>query len=827
MLGIGLGVSLYLSIQLITTATFDYLRQSVSNLLGNASLTINHGGASFQQGTLERVSRVPGVVQASGFIEERVELTGLSPAILHIVGFDLLRQQAVPSYELGVEIPDSVPLMTQYDSVVLSREFATAHGLRMGQTFVVETAHGRRELTVRGLLEPRGLGLAYAGSIGVMDIDGAQETFGKNGVFDRIRVMAGAQAQVATVKKGLEQVLGNGFQVETPKLWSGAVDHLVGAFQALLDFLSISALVVAAFLVGNIFAVAVAERTRELGILRAVGATPFDVLAMILIEALLFGALGCALGILLGRTLAVGMFKLMLPSIGGLFHGQLIVPQFNLTPRMFLSALGFGMLASGLGALLPALRAARISPMASIGRGDLNVSCRAGMPSQEFRISTLAGLALYGLVALILVLRSQHLTESLELILQVAALVGTALLAPIFCLLFLRVLPKGRSLALGNLLRHSRATGHLAAYLVSGLVLGVVTLNIYGSMRATFIPWYARTIPWDFRIASNSSSMAATQPIHDSLVGALKRVGGLSSVEGMRLSEGRSGQREFVLRAYDKPQIEEFGFLEVVGQSAVAAGHALFDSGARPTVLLSEPVARDLGVQIGALIPISARCGSTLFTVVGMIRDLSYSEGVVDVSRSAYRRYCHDDVLNAIYVRLAPGADAQAVRRELERVVGRGHSLVVSGGAEVRAQLAEMIDRSFAYLKPVQGIALLVVLIGFLNTVFLSIVSRTREFAILRAIGMHRVRLVGMLMTELGCLSMCAGVLAAGFGSGLSALWLRFIMTSRFDLEVTPYFPAQLIGGTLFIALVVVVAAAAYPVFRATRIEIVEALRDE
>jgi len=366
-LGVAFGIALYVSISIINRSTRDSFKENVEAVSGKAKITVSAGPTGFEEVKLEDVRTVPGVqhavpmIEARGFFQD-AKLEGES---IYIIGVDLLQESAIRTYKTTDQtiIEDPLIFLNQPDSIVITKKFAESKNLGIDSKIDLATAEGKKSFTVRGLLEPEGAAKAYGGSLAVMDIDGARFSFGKNGKIDRIDIVTEPGLAVEPIILALQSKLGPSFSVERPETQSESAEKMIASYQMMITFFGSLALLVGLFLVFNSVSISVAERRREIGILRAMGASRKSILLVFVIESAFMGMLGAAIGAFLGRFLADGMVNQVVNSLAAQFHTDIRASDLRLTLPQFFNTLLLGTLTSAIAAFLPALRASRISPL--------------------------------------------------------------------------------------------------------------------------------------------------------------------------------------------------------------------------------------------------------------------------------------------------------------------------------------------------------------------------------------------------------------------------------------------------------------------------------
>jgi putative ABC transport system permease protein len=428
--GIILGVAIFSAVRSANSTLIASLRDTIDQLAGKAVLQATAGQAGMPESAVEVILAVPGVRAAAPVIEAVVRTGEASQGNILILGVDMAGDRTLRDYRLEGEEEDAVsdPLifLAQPDSLIVSGEFAERNGLGEESAIDLVTAVGRKQFTVRGIMQPRGLAKAFGGNIGVMDIYSAQYVFGRGRTFDRIDIALEDGVAIDDVLPDIRAALGPGYTVEPPLRRGKQTESLLAAYTSALFFSSVIALTIGLFLIFNVFSVNVTQRRTQIGVLRALGVTRARIQHMFLTESLLLGiagsGLGIAAGVLMGRAIMTAMATVIRDTYGVLFQTD----RLQVDPFWTILSFFAGILASLLGAYLPARAAARIEPALALQKGKYQV-----LYLGENRTRRIAGLLLM-LACLALGLTPWARAFSTQLVIYIVLFVSLAVLAPTF-----------------------------------------------------------------------------------------------------------------------------------------------------------------------------------------------------------------------------------------------------------------------------------------------------------------------------------------------------------------------------------------------------------
>ncbi len=824
-LGIALGVALFVAISAINESTLAFFRTNVSSMTGKASFTVLGSPVGFPEELVEVVRAVPGVEAAVPMVESRARFG--DGETLVVFGVDLLQEAAVREYGGGPGddqhaedvVEDPLEFLNQPDSIIVTRSFAAAHGLRLESPFDLVTALGRQRFVVRGLLEPKGTARAYGGGVAIMDIDGAREMFGKVGKVDRIDVVPAAGVDRDELAGRITQAVaraGSGLRVERREDQARSMAKLVEGYQGILAFCSLLALLIGMFLVANTIAVAVADRRREIAVLRALGASRAGILVMFVIDAAIMGVVGGIIGAVLGRELAELLVERVSASMSRQYVTPIDVSELHFSSAQAAAGVIAGVIAATLAALWPAWRATRVSGGEAFGAGP------AGAPplvrSRRATIRRLAGLGMLAAFGLLAASGASH--PALDAVTPLLGVAGAVLAAPWLVALGLHGLgwlvrargPLGRlavlRLACQNLLRDPARTGGNVLSLVIGLMLVITMGVIQFSFKTSIGDWNQRVLRSDLWVSSIGRVLAVdVQPLSEELGHEIDRVPGVDLADGkgargFRIVHHQHEGRQIMLKAME-PQHPKVGnaWFDVVDRPVDQAVAELF-APATTGVLVSQNFTRHFGKRPGDTLELATPSGPERFRVLGTVVDYGSPEGTLYLSRAVYRRLWKDPLVSAFSVEVAPGHTPLEVQQAIERELGpRG--LIATRNSQLREQFDVMMDESFGYTRAIELAALGIGLLALLSTLLLSLLARQRELGMLRAIGMSRGQLARMILGEAALLGVFGGLAAVALGVYIAQLWVVSTLASSLGWFIQVHVPLSSVAITVVTGLAV------------------------
>jgi putative ABC transport system permease protein len=696
--------------------------------------------------------------------------------------------------------------------ITLDGQTARKSGYKVGDIVPLVTSGSQPSIkaTMVGVGEAAGGGMVGA-SLTMFDTRTAQRLFnGGKDVYSDIWVTADrgvSQAQLrdrvqATLPAGVEAITGD-------KAADEAVTEINKALSFISTFLLVFAgvsLVVGSFLIVNTFSILVAQRTRELALFRALGASRRQVSRSVLFEALVMGFIGSTVGLGLGFALAVGI-KALFATIGLDLSGSPLVFQ----PRTAVAAYLVGMLVTAFAAYLPGRRASRISPVEAM-RDDV------AMPERSIRRRTLVGTAMTALGAT--AMGVGLFTEIAKAIAYVGAgilfvVLGVALASPLIGrpvvgvvgVFYRRMFGTVGRLAEQNAMRNPRRTAATASALMIGLTL-VSMMAVFGqSAKASVDKEIGEGFSADYVISN-----VVGVPFSPTIADQVAKVPGVQTVARLRYAVARL----------------DGSSARVGGIEPAAFGRAMdvsMDSGkvsdlSGRTVLVESQRAKDLGLTLGDSVKLSIAGKEVSYRVVGIFSGLPViTDFLTSIASFDAAGLAAAD--NVAYVVRSPGADPQSVRTGIDSVIADLPTITLKDQAEFAAEQRGPIDQMLMLIYALLGLAVVIAVLGIVNTLALSVIERTREVGLLRAVGLRRRQLRTMVRLESIVISLLGAVLGVGLGLLFGVALQRSQAEAGIGVLSVPF--GQLV---LFVALagLVGVLAAVWPARRAARLDVLRAI---
>ncbi|WP_455359557.1 ABC transporter permease [Streptomyces sp. SYSU K21746] len=708
---------------------------------------------------------------------------------------------------------------------LLDRDTADNEKVRIGDTLTVLARPGSFRVEIVGIATftttNPGAALVF------LDTPTAQtKLLGRAGVATAISVDAAPGVSDAVLKERVAAAVGDAYELRTADEQAESAAAQLGGFLDVIKWVMLGfagvAVLVGVFLIVNTFSMLIAQRTRELGLMRALGADRRQVRRSVLTEALLLGLVGSTLGLATGIGLAAGLIALM-----GLLGMNLSAAEMVVGWGTPVSAYVVGLGVTFLAAYLPARRAGRVSPMAALA--DVEVA-GVGKPLKvRAVVGALVGAA--GAAALAGCAASDDTSSAASLLglgvvltLIATVVAGPLLVRPVIRVLggaFPRVFGSVGRLSQRNALRNPRRTGATAAALMVGLALVGGLSVASASMAQSFDDQIDKTLGADF-VVQNSNFLPFPQEITrkvQDVDGAGLVVRQRFAPVELRLPDGR--RVETTAAGYDREldEVARVTYAEGDTPAALAAGGVAMD----------REFAAEHGLGLGATVPVTFPGERAARLTVAALTDQDAPsgpgmEGGLFLGLETVEKYLPGGQDAALYVNAAPGADEQRLREKLEAALDPYPQVQVRDRADYKELIRDQIAVMLRLVYGLLALAIIIAVLGVVNTLALSVVERTREIGLLRAIGLSRGQMQRMIHLE----SVVIAVFGALLGLGLGLVWgLAVQQVLALEGMKALAVPWPTIVAVVAGSVVVGLAAAVLPALRAARMNVLAAIAHE
>lgn len=815
---IALGVAVVVAIDLAAQSAAGSFHSSLESLSGKSDLVIT-GTGGLDERLLGKLAQLPYAFEFTPRIENFASVNGKGEA-LPFIGLDLIAHGGDQSFE--EHPPREVARLAVGNPI-----WVGAHlGFHSGQHVRLLINDQLTDFTVEGVLKHR------AGEIGdedaiVTDIGVAQGVTGKIGKLDSIDVIVPPRGDFRRWRDLLARELPASVSIEPEGSRTKENRKMMAAFRWNLHILSYIALVVGAFLIYNTISISVVRRRAEIGIARALGAMRTAIAAAFLAEALLLAIAGSALGLLLGRLMAIGAVQLIGATVESLYATSEPAP-IHLSAAVVLTGIALGVVTSLLAALAPAFEAAHVSPVEAMARGR-----------HEYIAAVRSRKTIFGAVLLIFAgvwfarMPPMYGHPAFAYVGSFLLIAGTAVAIPniiaSFAVTANRAIEKFLGiealLAMRSLRSSIARTSILTAALATAVAMTASVGIMIGSFRETVSVWINDELTADFYLRPAGPPSADRHPTMSAgIADAIERLPGVAAVDRFRaypityegLPATLAGGDTHVAQDSDTTR-----FLPGEDRRAILSKLPAGDY-----AVVSEPFANKHNVHPGSLIRLPLAGRELIFEILGVYYDYSTERGFVVLDRRTLLKYLTDPALSNIAVFLKPGGDPAAVRADIDRVIS-GRAIMVSTNRDLRQGAIAVFDRTFRITYALEAVAVIVAVMGIAGALLALIIDRRREFAVLRFLGAAQPQVRRIILCEAGLLGLLANGVGLILGFALSLILIFVINKQSFGWTIQFHLPVALLLAALTVVYLATLFAGLYPARVATALNPIEVIHEE
>ena len=831
--GIVLGVGMILGVLLLAVTINRTFSDLYSSVYGNTDLVVSGTGEdSLRASTLAEVAATPGVETASGRILSVFSLVDQKRAAPPDPGAEL----NVAGQDPGDAAVNDSQTVAGRDperglEIALQESWASANGVELGDRVSLATPDGEERFEVVGLFQFSS-GFEFGGEgFAVMPLAAARDIMDKPRVFDEVDVTVdGGDTTIAAVERRLHERLAKGIEVATPASKSEDIESQLQAFNAILYFFAAMALFVGGFLIFNAFNMTVLQRTREIGMLRTLGAPRGRITASVLREAALLGAVGAVLGLGLGFVLAYLLTELVRAL-------DFPVGRLVLTWWAPLAAVATGLLTAMMGALHPARRAGRTSPIrAVLGTDGLRHRPR---PRRALLGLGLIGVGLAGAFWLGAADETTPLVAAAGMAGTIAIFFGIALIAPFVIRPLVSVLswpvrkafPVEGRLAADAVRSDPSRTAATATALLIGLALVVAVNSLGSSFLKTISDEFDRAFARDLTVQPSglAPGQGPQQQIAGSLHDRLERLPEAEVVARERFVftpdlPGEKGKTETdgLLVAFDPVEYEQVDTTDIQGAPREQVFRRM-ESGA---VTVGKGYADEEDLEVGDELRLEGPSGERRATVAGIVETVLFGGQTVGMSLATMREVYGVTADSELALKATSASARPELERRVRRIVRRDYpNLAVLSNEELKANVEDQVNQQFGVFYAIVGVAIFASLFGIVNTLTMSVLERTREIGVLRALGASRWQIRRQVTNESVVIGVIGALLGIGVGTGLGYALLQGLAAGIPGVQYRPPFTTMAVvaAGGVVLGLI----AAVLPARRAARLDVIRAISYE
>ena len=815
LLSIVIGVAAVVAVTIASDTTGHAFDQIFKTVAGKAELEVVAPiGSSFDERIAAKIRELPDVQAVAPLIKRNTVMYVGKKQYRGLValGVDPTIDHEVRDYDITAG-----KFSEKTGGILLDEAFANNAGIKVGQEVDLQTRRAFIKAKVAGYYKSRGVPTGTQGLTVIMPLSAAQYFYLTFKKIDSAQIVLKPGVDEGAAREQIQKLLPEGITVRKPEARSPLAEETSLSTQQGMRMGRAFSLVVAVFIIANTFLINVTQRRKQLGIMRAIGATRRQIAGMVFREAMLMGVIGTVLGSGLGVLAA----HYLTGAMGALYQTKLPPIELKIWPFVVGGLCGLGV--SLLAAALPAYKASHLSPLEAMR--DVRSEELEG--SSRWLVVIGICIALTGVCILAASIRGwlpmMHSVWAAVLVLIGLVLMLPVVLKPISIVaafLFERSMPVESKLARLQLLRHHSRTTLTIGVVFIAIAAGIGLANSVMDTVENVRSWYRKSIVADFFVRAEAPSMAtgAATDIPDSIAPEIKRVAGIDTIDALRLGAGiKAAGEDATIIARDHSRDEPPDLDLVSGDLS-----KLRDQFRGGQVAIGSVLAERTKLKIGDKITLDSQDGPKTFPIAAIVND--YQAGGLTIHME--RKIAHDQLglegVNAFII-TADHNRLQQVRSELEKITEKNGLLLLSS-ADIQQSIDVMMAGVVAALWAMVALLLIVSAVGVTNTLTINVLEQTREIGLLRVVAMTQGQVRKTIFTQamiMALLALVPGILA---GIGVAYLInLAMLPVTGHAVGFTLH-PWLLVGG-LIIGLLVVSFAAWLPANRASRLDLPTALR--
>ncbi|WP_432096741.1 ABC transporter permease [Streptomyces sp. bgisy100] len=824
-LAVMLGVAFVSGTLVFTDTVGDAYKNKMSRSFDHTSVSVRSNAAMPEDGASE-----PEAVLTDGLLTKIRKLPGTESATGVVSGFTALadKQGKLVGEDWGTTGANYVPGPDGKDArysfstgraprssgeIALDSATASRTGYRVGDTVRLSTNGPVMKPRITGVFHTDDGQVMAGGSLVLFDNATARTALDKTSEYDEITVAAAPGTSEAALKSAVEKILPKDAEAVTGRTLAAEQEEMIAeqtaSMSSTLLYFAAIALFVGIFIIANTFTMLVSQRTRELALMRAVGASRRQVTRSVLVEALLVGVVAAVSGFLLGIGVAVGLRSLISTTGASLPDGPLVI-----APATGLVSLIVGVVVTMLAAWLPGRRAAKVPPVAAMN------SVHATPTTRSLVVRNIIGSVITALGGALVFLGASMGEDGNPVMAGGAGalLIGVIVLTPLLSRpviaaaapLLDRLGVPGR-LARQNALRNPRRTASTAAALMIGLTLITAMTVLATSTQSALDRMAADSLKADYTVG-----MANYQPLAPEVGEKLAELDGVAATSPVRKAYGEADGSFSAFNGVDPKSVDR-----LLGPDFTSGSFAgLADKGA----VIDRETADDLHLGMGDPLPVKFDDGKKdRLKVVGIYHPNDMVRGIY-VATSVVTPHLEKPGDEQVLVKMEKGA-SEAAQTAIVNELGKNPGIQIMDKEDISNKVGEMINLMLKMLYGLLAMAVLIAVLGVVNTLAMSVFERKHEIGMLRAIGLDRAKVKQMVRLESVVISLFGALL--GIGLGVFLAWAAGRSISEQVKTYAMEIPFDRIGIFLAAAAVVGVLAAVWPARRAARLNALEAIKAE
>lgn len=810
--GIGLGVALILAIQIANTSMNTSIQAQTANLFGQADVRIEvpaDSDAVLSDEQIAKVTEQADVRESLASLSGYVMQDGTEATPFQVTGVDVSRAQSFHSYDL---VSGQWLSGDSANEVLIGSETAKNKNLQVGNTIKLTNGSKTVDLKIAGLLSGVGDGASLIGDAGLVPLSVSQDLLGQANGVNRIDIALQKTADKSAFLNETKNLVP-GADVTDQTTASEKIRASLNDLQSGLLFLTVISVFLGGFIIFNTFTVIIAQRMKEIGTFRALGATRGNIMQMILTESLVMAVFGIGFGILLGIGLGYLILQLFSQSVSA---GS---TTFEVPPSGVLLASSIGLVVTMAAAFVPTWRAGRSTPMEAFAQSHSHVDA----PDERLPWKR----ALLGLLLIIGGTIAWNTfdvnTQQMSVLAILVVIVGIVLLIPVVVrplLLLAGVMlgalfgMKGRFAALNLLRSKQRTTTTISMVIVAiSTIVGLNTLT--NAVQSGWLDQYQKMIGFDLAVYPS----VAKTTFEDSFRDKLNNVEGVELATPFNMAFREDDQLDRNVRINGVVMDEYYKMFTIITPDGFAEPDMRqINSGQGITI--SEKVAKDRNLTIGDSYEFKTATGTKTMPISGVYKETDSGGYTITIPQALFDEVYQPKGRGGFFVKKAGDITSGELRDAMiaEQLTPAVRILTME---DTLNRISGTLSQMFMPFNAISVIAVLVAMLGISNNLLITVMERKKEIGVLRSIGSDKGQVRSLILTEGGVIGLI-GILA-GYPAGL---YLGYLMISWWqksvEADVTYQLPLAWLGIGCIVTILLTMLVSVFPARRAANMDIVE-----
>jgi putative ABC transport system permease protein len=826
-----LSVALAGVVVLLSEATVASYQRSVEDLSTNTDLIVTFDETGLPESSLDDILDLGEVDQAVPLIKLKIffRRNGTQKkAILTLAGVDLLNEASVSGSNNRRVIPDPLSFMADPSSIAITHGLALEEDLKLGSKLVILTPDGERTFTVGALFEEKDFTDIFGSRLGIMDIEAARLMFKREGKIDQINIKLKDKSTLSKSAALIKMKLGDSVTVAPPSQLVNNLRSTLKPFQMILQGMALLAFLLVLYLVTNLSKIAIEERRREFGIMRAMGCPKTKLGLLVGVEYGILALLSAGLGAILALFISPLFAHALKRILGVQFGTSLPIDSRTINPVIPFLIAGIAVILVLVAIARSIFRIMEISPTEA-----LTLAFNSESSGKKL---TLIPIFVLGITVPFLFLE----LHPVYLVIPLIALIWSGPYVIYHALSFCRIFfSPGLRLPVDYAISDPRRLiTKLRGFFIGLLLLFVVHL-VQSSFEMALQSRFVNTSRPDLFITANGdlTSPFNLQPLHESLRSELAALPSVTEAFCQRITKVRFRDKLLTLKAFDEVSPKNrklkapYSYFDIIDRSTNDAGtelYHLYPLGSQEiAVLASETFWNLFRLRTGDTFELESPKGKLTAKIVGVIRDLSAGSGSITMDRKVYRYWWGDELATGFALTIAEGASEDAVKKSVEDRFSESHGVVVTPDRKLKLDAMNVVKKGFFSLSIIEALILFVAMVNFAATLLFEIKGRGREYGTLRSIGMPKTRLMLLVLFESGLLLGPTMVLAYLASVPLSMRLITSGITVSLGWFIGFHFDPWGMLVLASLSSVLIFLASILPALRASSVDVAEAMRGE